>query len=148
MTAEITTSTQQLRRATLIRATEGEIIVKKNIFVVEDQAAVREGIIENLNRENDLSVCGQADDVQPALAGIEAAAPDLVLTDLQLKSSQGLTLIRELRQRYPALPIVAMTMFDPIGHERKARTAGATAFALKQEGAEKLIEIIRLALEN
>ena len=122
--------------------------MKKNIFVVEDQAAVREGIIENLNRENDLSVCGQADDVQPALAGIEVAAPDLVLTDLQLKSSQGLTLIRELRQRYPALPIVAMTMFDPIGHERKARTAGATAFALKQEGAEKLIEIIRLALES
>jgi DNA-binding NarL/FixJ family response regulator len=119
---------------------------KKTIFVVEDQAAVREGIVECLNREADLSVCGEADDVQPALAALQTAPPDLVLTDLKLKSSNGLQLIRELRQRHPALPIVAMTMFDPIGCERQALAAGANGFALKQEGAEKLIEIIRLAL--
>lgn len=119
---------------------------KKNVFVVEDQAAVREGIVESLNREADLKVCGEADDLQPALAAIKALQPDLVLTDIQLKSSDGLQLIRELRRLYPNLPVVAMTMFDPIGCERAARTAGANGFALKQEGAEKLIATIRAAL--
>lgn len=121
---------------------------KKSIFVVEDQAAVREGIVESLNRETDLMVCGEADDLQPALAAIQAARPDLVLTDIQLKSSHGIQLIRELHRLYPALPIVAMTMFDPVGYERQARAAGASGFAVKQEGAEKLITAVRAALEN
>ena len=125
-----------------------EFMSKRRIFVVEDQAAVREGIVENLNRETDLSVCGEADDLQPALTAIQAAQPDLVLTDLQLKSSHGLQLIRELRRLYPAMPIIAMTMFDPIGYERQARTLGATGFAVKQEGAGKLIEVIRAALRH
>jgi DNA-binding NarL/FixJ family response regulator len=121
---------------------------KQKIFVVEDQAAVREGIVESLNREADLCVCGEADDLQPALTAIPAAHPDLVLTDLQLKSTHGLDLIRELRRLCPTLPIVAMTMFDPVGHERQARAAGATGFAVKQEGAGKLVEAIRAALSR
>lgn len=130
----------------MIFAAEESFTSQKHIFVVEDQAAVREGIVESLNRETDLSVCGEADCVDHALRAIPDSHPDLVLTDIQLKSSNGLQLIRELRRLYPTLPIVAMTMFDPTGYERQARAAGATGFALKQEGAEKLIEIIRTAL--
>jgi len=130
----------------MIFAAEESFNPKKHIFVVEDQAAVREGIVESLNRETDLSVCGEADCVDYALRAIPNAQPDLVLTDIQLKSSNGLQLIRELRKLYPTLPIVAMTMFDPTGYERQARAAGATGFALKQEGAEKLVEAIRTAL--
>ncbi|SRR6266568_3596988 len=126
----------------------GAFTLKKRIFVVEDQAAVREGIVESLNRETDLSVCGEADDLNPALAAIQRAQPDLVLTDIQLKSSHGTQLIRELRRLYPTLPVIAMTMFDPVGHERQARAAGATGFALKQDGADKLIEAIRDALQH
>ncbi len=121
---------------------------KRTIFVVEDQAAVREGIIESLNREADLSVCGEAEDFSGALTAIATVHPDLVLTDLQLKASSGLQLIRELRRQFPALPIVAMTMFDPVGYERQAISAGASGFAVKQEGAEKLIEAIRGALTS
>lgn len=121
---------------------------KKSIFVVEDQAAVREGIVESLNRESDLFVCGEAEDLQQALITIPNTHPDLILTDLQLKSSSGLQLIQELRRLYPSLPIIAMTMFDPIGCERQAQSAGASGFALKQEGAQKLIGIIREALQR
>ncbi len=130
----------------MIFAAEESFTSKKHIFVVEDQAAVREGIVESLNRETDLRVCGEADCVAQALSAIPNVQPDLVLTDLQLKSSNGLQLIRELRRLYPTLPIIAMTMFDPTGYERQARAAGASAFALKQEGAEKLVEIIRTVL--
>jgi len=132
----------------MIFAAEESYTSKKNIFVVEDQAAVREGIVDSLNRETDLIVCGEADDLHRALAAIPNSSPDLVLTDLKLKSSSGLQLIRELRKLYPSLPIVAMTMLDPIGCERQALAAGASGFAIKQEGAEKLIGIIRKALKN
>jgi DNA-binding NarL/FixJ family response regulator len=132
----------------MIFAAEESYLSKKYIFVVEDQAAVREGIVESLNRESDLRVCGEADDVSQALTAIPNSHPDLVLTDIQLKSSSGIQLIRELRRLYPTLPIIAMTMFDPIGCERQARTAGASGFAIKQDGAAKLIATIRAALED
>lgn len=126
----------------------GVAMLRKRIFVVEDQGAIREGIVESLNLEADLTVCGEADDVIPALAAIQTVHPDLVLTDIQLRSSLGIELIRELRRIYPTMPLVAMTMFDPVGHERQARAAGATGFAVKQDGAEKLIEAIRAALDQ
>jgi DNA-binding NarL/FixJ family response regulator len=120
--------------------------MKMNVFVVEDHPAVRQGIVETLNREADLLVCGEAEDAQPALAAIESAPPHLVLVDIQLKSSSGLDLIRALHDRFPTLPVIAMTMFDPVRYEKQARAAGATAFIVKQEGAEKMLEIIRNVL--
>lgn len=116
------------------------------IFVVEDHPAVRRGIIETINRDLELTVCGEAEDAQPALAAIEAAMPQLVLVDIQLKSSSGLDLIRVLHERFPALPVIAMTMFDPVRYEKQARAAGAVAFVVKQEGAETMLETIRNVL--
>jgi len=122
--------------------------VKTKVFIVEDHPAVRQGIVETINREATLCVCGEAEDVQPALAAIETIQPDLVLADIQLKSSNGLDLIRALHERFPSLPVIAMTMFDPVRYERQARAAGAVAFIVKQEGADKMLEIIREVLSR
>jgi len=122
--------------------------VKTKVFIVEDHPAVRQGIVETINREATLYVCGEASDVQPALVSIEATTPDLVLADIQLKSSSGLDLIRDLRARFPSLPVIAMTMFDPVRYEKQALAAGAAAFIVKQEGADKMMEIIREVLSR
>jgi DNA-binding NarL/FixJ family response regulator len=120
--------------------------LKKKIFVVEDHAAVRQGIVETINRETDLLVCGEADDVAFALAVISTASADLVLIDIQLKSSSGLELIRELRRLFPVLPTIGMTMFDAVRYEKQARAAGASSFFVKQDGPEKMLAAVRLAL--
>ena len=122
--------------------------MKTKVFIVEDHPAVRQGIVETINREATLYVCGEASDVQPALVSIEATTPDLVLADIQLKSSSGLDLIRDLRARFPSLPVIAMTMFDPVRYEKQALAAGAAAYIVKQEGADKMMEIIREVLSR
>lgn len=109
---------------------------------------MRRSIIEALEREPDLIVCGQAEDAQEALSVIVSLQPDLVLTDIQLKSSSGLDLITELRARFPALRIIANTMFDGHRNERLARAAGASGFASKQDGPEKLIATVREMLKS
>ncbi len=116
--------------------------MKKNIFVVEDHPAVRQGIVETINREADLAVCGEADDVLPAVEAIRATRPDLVLIDIQLKSSSGLELIRELRQLFPSLRLIGMTMFDPVFCEKQAHAAGANGFLVKQDGPAKMVAAI------
>ena len=119
--------------------------LKHRVFVVEDHALMRRSIVEAIEREADLTVCGQADDV-PEVPAIVSFQPDLVLTDIQLKSSSGLDLVKALRTRMPALPIVATTMFDARRTERLARAAGATDFISKEEGPDRLIAVIRRVL--
>lgn len=109
---------------------------------------MRRSIVEALERESDLTVCGEAEDTQEALAAIAALRPDLVLTDIQLKSSNALNLIQTLRAQFPALPIVATTMFDVRRTERLARAAGASNFAAKQDGPDKLIAAVREVLKT
>jgi DNA-binding NarL/FixJ family response regulator len=118
---------------------------KHRVFVVEDHPLMRRSIVEAIEREPDLTVCGQAESAAevPAIVSLQ---PDLVLTDIQLKSSSGLDLIGALRVRAPILPIVATTMFDVRRTERLARAAGASDFVSKEEGPDRLIAVIRRVL--
>lgn len=108
---------------------------------------MRRSIVEALERESDLTVCGQADDAKDALAAILLLHPDLVLTDIQLKSSSGLDLIKAVHAQSPTLPVVATTMFDVRRTERLARAAGASGFASKQDGPEKLVTTVHEVLK-
>jgi DNA-binding NarL/FixJ family response regulator len=116
------------------------------VLVVDDHPLMRRSLVEALEREPDLTVCGQAGDVPEGLAAVASLRPDLVLTDLHLKTSSGLDLIRRLHTETPALPVIATTMFDVNRNERLARAAGAAGFAAKQDGPEKLIATLRQVL--
>jgi len=122
--------------------------MKIKVFVVEDHPLMRRSLVESIERETDLTVCGQAEDAQEALAAIKSLQPNIVLTDIQLKSSSGLDFIKAVRAHAPTLPIIATTMFDVQRNERLARAAGASGFAAKQDGPVKLIEVVREALKK
>ena len=107
---------------------------------------MRRSIIEALEREADLTVCGQAEDAQEALAAIVSSQPDVVVTDVQLKSSSGVDLIKALREQSPDTPVIATTMFDARRAERLARVAGAAGFVAKQDGPEQLITTVHEVL--
>lgn len=121
--------------------------MKRTIFVVEDHPLMRKSIVAALEREPDLTVCGQCEDAPEALAAIVSLQPDLVLTDIELKSSSGLELIRSLRARAPELPILATTLFNVRENERMARAAGASDFVPKHDGPEGFVIIARALLE-
>jgi len=122
--------------------------MKNRVFVIEDHPLMRRSIVEAIERESDLAVCGQAEDAQEAFDAIVSSRPDVVLTDIQLKSSSGLDLIKALRARSPELPVVATTMFDVRRSERLARAAGAVGFVSKQDGPEKLIATVHEVLKG
>ena len=109
---------------------------------------MRRSLVEAIERETDLTVCGQAEDAQEAFAAVVSVRPDIVLTDIQLKSSSGLDFIKAIRAHTPELPVVATTMFDVQRSERLARAAGASAFVAKQDGPGKLIQVVRESLKK
>jgi DNA-binding NarL/FixJ family response regulator len=122
--------------------------MKSRVFVIEDHPLMRRSLVEAIERESDLTVCGQAEEAKEAFAAIVALQPDLVLTDIQLKSSNGLDLIKDLRAHAPTLPVIATTMFDVQRTARLARAAGASAFVAKQDGPGRLIEVVRESLKD
>jgi DNA-binding NarL/FixJ family response regulator len=122
--------------------------MKSRVFVIEDHPLMRRSLVDAIERETDLTVCGQAKDALEAFAAVVSVQPDIVLTDIQLKSSSGLDFIKAIRAHSPGLPVVATTMFDVQRTERLARAAGASAFVAKQDGPGKLIEIVRNSLKK
>ncbi len=122
--------------------------MKSRVFVIEDHPLMRRSLVDAIERETDLTVCGQAEDADEALAGVVSVRPDIVLTDIQLKSSSGLDFIKAIRAHAPELPVVDTTMFDLQRTERLALAAGASAFVAKQDGPGKLIEVLRDALRK
>jgi len=122
--------------------------MKSRVFVIEDHPLMRRSLVESIEREADLVVCGQAEDAREAFDAVVSARPDIVLTDIQLKSSSGLDFIKAIRAHDPGLPVIATTMFDVQRTERLARAAGASAFVAKQDGPARLIAVVRESLKT
>src|SRR5258706_10717117 len=82
------------------------------ILIVDDHPMIRERLADVIQREADLTVCGEAEDVHSALASIERTRPDLAIVDLVLKESHGMDLIKDLRVRHPELAVLVVSMHD------------------------------------
>jgi DNA-binding NarL/FixJ family response regulator len=122
--------------------------MKSRVFLIEDHPLMRRSLVETIERETDLTVCGQAEDALAAVVAVVSMRPDIVLTDIQLKGSSGLAFIKAIRAHDAQLPVVATTMFNVPQMERLARAAGASAFVAKQDGPARLIEVVRNSLRK
>jgi DNA-binding NarL/FixJ family response regulator len=113
------------------------------IVLVDDHPMVRERLAEVINREPDLTVCGEAEDRGGALEVIEREKPRLAIVDLTLKRSNGLDLIKDLRVTHPDLLILVLSMQDENLYAERVIRAGAHGYITKQEATRKILDAIR-----
>jgi len=121
---------------------------RKRILIVDDHPVVREGLVQQLNREPDFEVCAQADNASQALESVERTNPDLVLADINLPGRSGLELIRDLRAMAPKLPVLVLSMHDEGVFAERVLRAGGRGYVSKQIGPEKLANAIRRVLKG
>ncbi len=115
-------------------------------LIVDDHPIVREGIAKLLERENDFTVCGEAEDVNGAIAVMSKVVPDMLIVDITLSSSNGIDLIKYVRKDYAHLPILVLSMHDSFFYAEQALRAGANGFITKAEAPKVLIQAIRKVL--
>jgi DNA-binding NarL/FixJ family response regulator len=120
----------------------------KRILLVDDHPMVRERLTEVILREPDLGVCGEAEDRFHALEKIAVTRPHLVIVDLTLKGSHGMELIKDIRNQYPDLAILVVSMHDEILHAERVIRAGARGYITKQEATRKIMLAIRTVLNG
>lgn len=118
------------------------------IVIVDDHPLIRERLSEMINREEDMIVCGEAEDRGEALELIAREAPQLAIIDLSLKRSSGLDLIKDLRNQQPQLLILVLSMQDEFLYAERVIRAGAHGYITKQEATRKILEAIRQVLDG
>jgi len=116
------------------------------LLIVDDHPLVRSGIQSIIQLESDLTVCGEAEDHDEAMAAIAKHNPDLVLVDITLKDSNGLSLLKDIKQNHPDVLTLAVSMHDEYTYAVRCLKVGAKGYIMKQAGTEKILEAIRCVL--
>ena len=113
------------------------------VLVADDQRVVREGLVLLLELLGGIEVVGAASDGEQAVALAAGLRPDAVLMDLRMPRLDGVAATRRLRERDPAIRVIALTTYDDEHSVMEALRAGARGYLTKDAGAEE----IRRALE-
>jgi DNA-binding NarL/FixJ family response regulator len=113
------------------------------VLIVDDHPAVREGLALRLSSQPDLEACGEAADVPEALKLFDAARPDVVVVDIQLKTTNGLDLVKRIASRDESARILVWSMYPDKVYARRALKAGALGYINKEHTTDRLIEAIR-----
>jgi DNA-binding NarL/FixJ family response regulator len=119
---------------------------RKKILVVEDHLLFRAMLVQLINHEPGMTVCGEADNGIDALTLIEQTRPDAAIIDLTLHGSSGLELIKDLRARQIRLPVLVLSMHPERLYADRVLRAGAQGFVSKQESPEEVIAAMHKVL--
>jgi DNA-binding NarL/FixJ family response regulator len=118
-------------------------VAPRKVFIVEDHPVFREGLVQIINSEDDLTVCGEAGDAEQALEAIPSLKPDLVLVDISLPGKSGLELIKDLRARNGGVKLLVLSMHDEALYADRVLRAGGDGYIMKQEDPEEVVHAIR-----
>jgi DNA-binding NarL/FixJ family response regulator len=121
---------------------------KHRVFIVDDHPLVREGLSNLINQQEDLMVCGDAEDAAQALAGIGIKKPDLALIDISLKTASGLELVKDLGVHFPGVALIVLSMHDELLYAERALRAGAKGYVMKRETTKDVLTAIRRVLQG
>ncbi|MCA9110772.1 MAG: response regulator transcription factor [Planctomycetaceae bacterium] len=116
---------------------------KTRVFLVEDHPFVRDGLRSRIDRQEDMEVCGEAEDVPSAITAIGDQSPDVAIVDLSLKSGNGLDLITRLSEKKSNVRVIVASMHDENIYAERVVKAGAMGYVHKQEASTRIVEAIR-----
>ena len=108
----------------------------------------RVGQVETLNREADLTVCGQAGTARETMEAIARLKPDLVVTDFTLPDKDGLEMIKDIQALHPGLPVLVVSMHEESFYAPRVLRAGGRGYVMKSEGPEKILAAVRTVLRG
>lgn len=121
---------------------------KTRVFIIDDQPIIRERVIELINREPDLTICGEADEIRTAVELIARTRPDLVITGLSFQHSHGLGLVKDLRTRFPGMHVLVFSIYDELLYGERAIRSGARGFIEKRATTSELLRAVRQVLSG
>ena len=114
-----------------------------SVLIVDDDPLVRAGLRLMLRSAPDITVAGEAADGAEAISAAADLAPDVVLMDIRMPGTDGITATAAITARQHPPRVVALTTFDADDLVRRAITAGAAGYLVKDTPPGEIIGAIR-----
>lgn len=121
-------------------------VSKRKVLLIDEHRVLQEGLRKFIDSQPDLAVCGVAESVPQATAEVEVSKPDMVIIDISLKGKMSFDLIKEIKCRHPAAPVLVFSMQNESVYREAAMQAGAAGFVVKTESPDKLLAEIHRVL--
>ena len=118
------------------------------VVIIEDLREVREGLAMLIGGTEGFQCAGSYRTMEDALKDIAGAAPDVILTDIGLPGMNGIDGTRILRDRFPDVPILALSVYDDDENVFDAICAGASGYLLKNTAPARLLESLREVVDG
>src|SRR5436305_9609001 len=114
---------------------------RPRVFIVDDHGLFRSGVRSELG--DDVEVVGEADDVAPAIAGIRACLPDVVLLDVHMPGGGGQAVVTALKPEHPGVRFLALSASDAPEDVIAVIRAGARGYVTKTISGPELVGAVR-----
>lgn len=113
------------------------------ILVADDHPLVREGLKKVLIRQPDMKVVCEAGDSQELLLQLQQHDLDVVIMDLAMPGKSGLEVLKEVKERFPDLPVLILSMYPEERFAVRTIRAGAAGYLTKESAPQELVKAIR-----
>lgn len=118
------------------------------MVVVDDHKMIRDGLKMLLGSSPELEVVGEAEHGKECLQILENVEADIVLTDLNMPEMDGIELAREIKEKYPNLKVIALTMMGEGHHIKQMLAEGALGYLLKNCGEDEIKQAIHTIMKG
>lgn len=120
----------------------------KRIIIADDHAVVRTGMQLILEETPDLTIAAECSAGEELLEKLKKETYDIVLLDIHMPGKDSIEVLKELRKRYPELPVIIFTMNNDDSFMIKIFQKGAAAIINKELPPEDIISIIREVIKK
>ena len=115
---------------------------KFRILIVDDHGIVRAGIRSMLESNPEFEIVGEASGGEEAIANVRDLQPDLVLMDIAMPGMNGIEATRRIKEEWPEINILVLTMHDDEEFFFPVLKAGASGYVLKEAEPQELLYAI------
>ncbi len=116
------------------------------VLIVDDHAAVRQGVRQLLDERFDLDAPGEASNADEAIEMVQHDRWDVVILDVNMPGKGGMEALKAMKRSNPGLPIIMFSVFPPEQVARRFLAAGASGYVSKGGSAEDLVSAVRRAV--
>jgi two-component system invasion response regulator UvrY len=116
------------------------------VLIADDHAVVRKGLVQILLEEFFSADIGQASDADELLAKVLNEKWDVVITDISMPGRSGLEVLHDIRQLYPNLPVLVLSVYSEEQYAIRAIRTGASGYLRKDSAPDELVKAVRCLL--
>lgn len=113
------------------------------VAIVEDDKLIREALKDLIDEADEFKCVGAYGDCESAIAALSVNKPSVMLMDIELPGMSGIEGVKKIRERYPKIDIIMLTVHEDLSLVFQALSAGACGYLDKSASEEKILESIK-----